>query len=462
MEDRINKISYLRLFVDILLIVACFYTASSLSERGFENVDRIIIITLLVAWYISSKMTNLYDEFRTEKFVGELLLLFQNVVVQVIVAGQLYFLLNQHLYARTFVAYYMVLLLVFLTLKSYLVKKVLSYYRSLGGNTRHVVFVGFNEITENLLTQIYRNPQYGFKVLGVIAKEEGEVQGYSYLGDLNRFFANYNDMKVDDMIITTDRLDREMLKKIFLFCESKAIRTKIVPNYVDYYQSRLQFQTFGNYPLITLRSEPLQESHSRVLKRIFDLMFSSLAFIFLFSWLFPLIALIIKLESKGPVFFVQDRWGRNGKKFKCYKFRSMRPESKDVNEKDEFQQAKKNDPRITRVGAILRKTSLDELPQFINVLKGEMSVVGPRPHAHEHNIRTKDQVESYLVRHWVKPGITGWAQVNGFRGETKAIEDMQKRVEFDIWYIENYTFWLDIRIIFMTIYNALKGEENAY
>lgn len=462
MEDKINKISYMRLFADILIILFSFYVGSYLSQRGIEKVDRIIIITLVVAWYFSAKMSNLYDDFRTEKYVGELLLLFQNIIVQAIVAGQLYFLLNQHMYSRTFVAYYIVLLLVFLTLKSYLVKKILIYYRSKGGNTRNVVFVGFNEITESLIRQIIQSPHYGFKVLGVIAKEEVEVQGYSYLGDLDKFFKNNNGIKVDELIITTDRLDRDMLKRIFLYSESKAIRTKIVPNYVDYYQSRLQFQMFGNYPMITLRSEPLQEYHWKVVKRVFDIIFSILVFIFLFSWLFPIIALIIKLESKGPVFFKQDRWGRNGQKFKCYKFRSMRPESKDVNDKDEFQQAKKNDPRITRVGAFLRKSSIDELPQFINVLLGEMSVVGPRPHAHEHNLRTQDKVESYLVRHWVKPGITGWAQVNGFRGETKTLDEMQKRVEFDIWYIENYTFWLDIRIIFMTIYNALKGEENAY
>ena len=252
------------------------------------------------------------------------------------------------------------------------------------------------------------------------------------------------------------------MNQMFALSETRAIRTKVIPNYINYYQSRFQFQLFGNYPLITLRSEPLQEAHWQVVKRIFDIVFTLLAFVFLFSWLFPLIAILIKLDSKGPVFFKQDRWGKDNKKFKCYKFRSMKPESKDVSADGKFQQAKQGDPRITKLGAFLRKSSLDELPQFINVLKGEMSVVGPRPHAHEHNLRTKDEVDSYLVRHWIKPGVTGWAQVNGYRGETKTLDQMQKRVDFDIWYIENWSVWLDFKIVFMTVYNIIKGEDMAY
>ena len=214
--------------------------------------------------------------------------------------------------------------------------------------------------------------------------------------------------------------------------------------------------------MITLRAEPLQQPTWIIIKRIFDVIFASLVFVFIYSWLIPLMAIIIKLESPGPVFFLQDRWGKNGKKFKCYKFRSMRTDLKPEGEKEEFKQAEKTDKRITKVGAFIRKTSIDELPQFINILLGDMSVVGPRPHAHEHNLLTKDSVDKYMMRHWVKPGLTGWAQVNGFRGETKTVEQMQLRVDHDIWYIEHWSLWLDIKIIFMTIYNMLNGEEMAY
>ncbi len=462
MVRSIKKLGYIKLVTDVLILVAVFLLAGKFSGRPFEKVSALMLCVQVFFWYFSSKISNLYDEFRTEKYIGELLLILQNVAVQLLVAGQIFFILNSHEYTRLFVLYYGLLLSLALIVKNYFEKKTLLYYRTHGGNKRYVVFVGYNDITENLISIIYSRPHYGMSVLGVIAKEEQEESPYTYLGDLEKFYSLNHNLQVDDLIVTTDSLNKNMLHELFSFCEAKGVRMKFVPNYNNYYLSRVQFQLFGNYPLITLRSEPLQLDHWRILKRMFDIAFASLVFIFLLSWLFPILAIIIKLDSKGPVFFLQDRWGKNGEKFKCFKFRSMRPESNDVNERNEFNQARQNDPRITKIGAFLRKSNLDELPQFINVMKGDMSIVGPRPHAHEHNVRTKDEVSSYLVRHWVKPGITGWAQVNGYRGETKTLDAMQKRVEFDIWYIENWTFWLDIKIIFMTIYNMLKGEENAY
>jgi putative colanic acid biosysnthesis UDP-glucose lipid carrier transferase len=220
--------------------------------------------------------------------------------------------------------------------------------------------------------------------------------------------------------------------------------------------------TFGKFPIISVRDIELDEIHWRILKRGFDALFSLIAFIFVFSWLWPLIALGIKVTSPGPIFFKQERWGRNNQKMLCYKFRSMVSTCKDIDENGKYVQATKNDPRITRFGRFLRKTNLDELPQFWNVLKGEMSIVGPRPHPTPLNIESKEKVDHYMLRHLVKPGITGWAQVNGYRGSTKNPEQMKKRVEHDIWYIENWSLWLDIQIIFMTIWRMIRGDENAY
>lgn len=460
MYKNLTKVGYLRLITDFLIILLCFIGSMLISGRGLHRTDFLLLVILMVSWYFSSKISNLYDEFRTEKFVGELLLILQNVVILVLVAGQVFFLLNQMSYARTFVMYFALSISALLILKNYITKKLLLYYRLKGGNTRFVVFVGYNDITENLMDMIEGNPQFGMHVIGVIAKEFLEVDNLVYLGDLKKFFAN--DIQVDEIIITTDKLDKNMLQELFAFCDQRAVRLRFVPNFNNFYQSRFQFQLFGNYPLITLRSEPLQQESWRLLKRAFDIVFALAVFVGLYSWFFPIMAILIKIDSKGPVFFKQDRWGRNGRKFKCYKFRSMRTDAKDVNEKNEFQQAKQGDPRITKLGAFIRKASIDELPQFINVLIGDMSVVGPRPHAHEHNLRTKDEIDSYLVRHWVRPGVTGWAQVNGYRGETKTKEEMQNRVDFDIWYIEHWTFWLDLKIIFMTVYNMIRGEEKAY
>ena len=460
MYKNLTKVGYLRLITDFIVILLCFVASMQFSGRGLHRTDYLLLIILLVTWYFATKISNLYDEFRTEKFVGELLLILQNVVIMVLVAGQVFFTLNQMAYARTFVLYFAISISGILILKNYITKKLLLQYRLKGGNTRFVVFVGYNDITENLMDMIEGNPQFGMHVIGVIAKEFVDVDNLVYLGDLKKFFSN--DIQVDEIIITTDKLDKAMLQELFAFCDQRAVRLRFVPNFNNFYQSRFQFQLFGNYPLITLRSEPLQQESWRLLKRAFDICFALAVFVGLYSWFFPIMAILIKIDSKGPVFFKQDRWGRNGKKFKCYKFRSMRTDAKDVNEKNEFQQAKLGDPRITKLGAFIRKSSIDELPQFINVLIGDMSVVGPRPHAHEHNLRTKDEIDSYLVRHWVRPGVTGWAQVNGYRGETKTKEEMQNRVDFDIWYIEHWTFWLDIKIIFMTVYNMIRGEEKAY
>jgi putative colanic acid biosynthesis UDP-glucose lipid carrier transferase len=194
--------------------------------------------------------------------------------------------------------------------------------------------------------------------------------------------------------------------------------------------------------------------------RRIDILFSILFLALIFSWLAPIIALMIKLNSKGPIFFKQDRWGLNNEKIVCYKFRTMRHANAEV--ETEFKQAGKNDERVTSLGKFLRKTSIDELPQFLNVLKGDMSVVGPRPHPIPLSIESKDIVQNYMMRHLVKPGISGWAQVNGSRGEVQSPAEMRRRVAFDLWYIENWSFWLDCQIIFQTIVNLLKGDERAY
>lgn len=212
-----------------------------------------------------------------------------------------------------------------------------------------------------------------------------------------------------------------------------------------------------DFSIVETRRDPLEYMGKRVKKRAFDLVVSSLAVIFILSWLIPLIAILIKLDSKGPVFFVQYRAGRNNKHFKIYKFRTMT-----ACKHDEFRQAVKNDPRITKVGKYLRKLSLDEVPQFINVLLGNMSFTGPRPHPIKLNDEFMDTIQSYMTRHFVKPGITGLAQANGYRGETETVEIMTKRIEYDLWYIENWSLMLDVKILFMTIINLFKGDAKAY
>jgi putative colanic acid biosynthesis UDP-glucose lipid carrier transferase len=219
----------------------------------------------------------------------------------------------------------------------------------------------------------------------------------------------------------------------------------------------MEFEIFDKVPILNLRKSPLEKNYAKYSKRIFDILVSSFVILFILSWLFPLLYLLNKLESKGPVIFRQLRHGYNKKSFWCYKFRSMT-----VNKEANSQMCIRNDLRVTRVGRFLRKTSIDELPQFLNVLFGDMSVIGPRPHMELHTIKYQKDVDKYLVRHFAKPGITGLAQVRGYRGEIIRKSDIINRTRMDILYLERWSFLLDLKIMYKTIYNCLQGEENAY
>jgi len=240
--------------------------------------------------------------------------------------------------------------------------------------------------------------------------------------------------------------------------EKQCIRLKFIPDFggassLSYTVSELG----GKFPIITLREEPLEDMHHRFKKRLFDVVFSSLVIVFILSWMYPLIAIFIKMQSKGPVLFKQQRSGRNDETFWCFKFRSMR-----INDSCNELQASRYDDRITPIGRFLRRTSLDEMPQFFNVFLGNMSVVGPRPHMLKHTEEYKAIINQYMVRQFLKPGITGWAQVNGLRGETILKEDMENRVKLDLHYLENWSAMFDVKIVFMTIINLFRGDDNAF
>ena len=226
---------------------------------------------------------------------------------------------------------------------------------------------------------------------------------------------------------------------------------------MDFHLRRVNIDFFDNVPVLSFRKEPLKDNLNQLLKRSFDIVFSSFVILLILSWLYPIIAFLIKISSKGSVLFKQQRSGLDNQEFVCYKFRSMR-QSVDADSR----QATQKDKRVTGIGSFLRKTSLDEFPQFINVFLGNMSIVGPRPHMLKHTEEYSALIKKYMVRQLVKPGITGAAQIRGYRGETKELNDMEARVKWDVWYIENWTLFLDINIIFRTVFDFLKGDEKAY
>jgi Undecaprenyl-phosphate glucose phosphotransferase len=261
---------------------------------------------------------------------------------------------------------------------------------------------------------------------------------------------------VDEVIVALTDFDKKTINSLIKFCDNNLIRITIVPDFYRKFAYQFQIDFFGSIPFLSIRKEPLQSFRNRLIKRSFDFLFSTMVILLIFPWFIPLMAILIKLGSKGPVFFFQDRSGLNNKVFKMIKFRTMV-----VNQEAHQRQASRDDPRITPIGRFLRKTNLDEMPQFFNVWMGCMTVVGPRPHTLKHTEVYSKIVDNFMVRQFVKPGLTGWAQVTGFRGETGKPELMAKRVAKDVWYIENWSFFLDLKIVAMTIYNMIAGDENA-
>lgn len=323
---------------------------------------------------------------------------------------------------------------------------------------KKILILGYNKISKKLANYL-ENQGIGVNIMGYVdefnvPKEASPYPVYDNLEDSLRIS---QDLKVNEIYSTIMPENNHKVYNIMQQADKDLIRIKIVPDFSYFINKPVFVDYLNDLPVLTVRKEPLEEEINRFAKRSFDIFVSLCVIIFILSWLGPLLALLIKLESKGPVIFSQLRSGKNNLPFKCYKFRSMAD-----NNDTESVQATKGDKRVTRVGKFIRKTSLDEFPQFINVFKGEMSIVGPRPHMLKHTEDFSLLADDYMIRQFLKPGITGWAQVNGFRGEIKELKHIKKRVEFDLWYLENWNITLDIKIIFLTVYNAFKGEENAY
>ncbi len=326
---------------------------------------------------------------------------------------------------------------------------------------KDLILVGDGPAAQEIFQYCQDQTVRGYRFRGVFSNKPVEgLLGSQLLGDVEAAKAFAVQNRIDIVYCALPGTEKDAITDLMEFCERNTIRFRVIPSadsFIPVVQtSNLEFH--GAVPVSKLRNEPLDNRWSRMAKRAFDIVFSLGVIVFVFTWLFPILALVIKLSSKGPVFFKQTRLGEGKRKFSCYKFRSMR-----MNKDADLKQATKNDPRVTKVGSFLRKSNLDEMPQFFNVLLGQMSVVGPRPHPLRLNDQFRDIIDKYMVRHFVRPGITGWAQVNGFRGETRTPELMEKRVELDVWYLENWSFALDIKIVVKTVTNMLGGkEERAY
>jgi putative colanic acid biosynthesis UDP-glucose lipid carrier transferase len=336
---------------------------------------------------------------------------------------------------------------------------IIKNFGNLGLKSKKVVIVGTDESGQALYNYFNTYKYFGYKFYGFFDNNvtNDKIDKNLLKGNLNKLKDYCVNEGIDEIYFTLPLHENKlMIQDLHKFTDDECIYFKMVPEFKLVGHKELNFIFYDSIPVMTIRKDPLGYTFNKIIKRAFDIAFSFFVISCIFPFIFPIIAIAIKLESKGPIFFKQLRPGKRNQLFECFKFRTMR-----VNSSSEMQ-ATKNDSRITKSGAFLRKSSLDELPQFFNVLMGDMSVVGPRPNMVNQLKTYSKLIDKYTVRHFVTPGITGYAQVNGFRGETQELELMEKRVEYDVKYIENWSLLLDVKIIFQTVFNIFKGEENAY
>lgn len=339
-------------------------------------------------------------------------------------------------------------------------RNVIKYQRSLGRNKRSVIFVGADAELRRIYERLIKNPTTGYEIMGYYAEEKQNESRIKWLGtisELKKSIENGDSVRLgDELYVCLSRSDGDTIRLLSKECDRQVTKFYYVPLSVESFGLDLIREYIDDFEIYTTHESPLESPANKMLKRCFDIVLS-LVFLIPTVIIFPFIFIIIKIQSPGPVLFKQKRTGLDGNTFNCLKFRSMH-----VNKDADRLQATENDPRKFPFGNFMRKTNIDELPQLLNVLKGDMSIVGPRPHMLAHTELYAALVEKYMVRHFVKPGITGWAQVTGFRGETKELWQMEGRVKRDIWYMENWSIWLDIRIIWITAKTIFIHDKHAY
>lgn len=361
---------------------------------------------------------------------------------------------KQVVFSGKAIALFMVASFVMVTILKFLLFFYLKKYRIItGSNFRNIVIIGYTEEAIRLKELFEKRNDYGYRFFGYFSNKKINKNITGKIEDLKQFVIEKN---IDEIYCSLSEISNEQLTDLVDFADENNKSIKFIPDTKEIFTKNLQIDYYEMFPVLSLQKTILHEPTTKIFKRVFDIFFALVVLVFLLSWLVPLLALLIKIESKGPVFFKQGRPGLDEEEFYCYKFRSMKLNG--TTEKE----ASKNDPRVTKIGRFMRKTSIDELPQFLNVLLGDMSVVGPRPHLWSQNKLYGNKIKKYMVRHYVKPGITGLAQVKGFRGEIETDEDMINRIKFDVFYIEKWSLILDLKIIVQTVINIFKGEEKAY
>jgi len=404
-----------------------------------------------VAWIVIAMKNEFYSVYRYTKVTNIIKLLFTQFVFYGLTLYAFIGFFKQPNISRLVLAEYFTYVVLFIFLLKFLNYILLMKYRKkVKGNLRNVVVIGKNKKTDQLIEVFNKRAEFGFNFIKQFNTNDKPF-------DISRTFNFIQSHQIDEIYCSVSELSNSEIGLFIDFADNNLKTLKFIPDNKNIFAKKLKFEYYDYIPVLSLRDIPLHGPINSFLKRGFDIVFSLFVILGILSWLTPLLAIIIRSESKGPIFFRQKRNGIDNREFYCYKFRSMAP-----NENADNEMARKNDMRITKVGRFIRKTSVDELPQFYNVFFGSMSVVGPRPHMVKHTNLYANKVDKYMLRHFVKPGITGLAQVRGYRGEIETDNDIQNRVKFDVFYVENWSLFLDIKIVVQTVLNAISGEEKAY
>ena len=463
MNNRfLRSLQFTLAIIDFITINLIFFLAKYIFEsQGFiSSVGQYNFFGLFlsIAWLTIVLVENIYRDKFINTFEHQLKDYLQTYVYFLLITIAYLFFFRMLLLSRVFISVMLTVIFITLFINRFIFLSIHKYLMKRNGFINKVVIIGYNNLSKKLVNYLEKD-EVNKEIIGFCENEENidELSNYPILSNVAHTMDVCKKYNVSEIYSTIAPEHNKQIYSLMRDADQQCIRFKIVPDLGLFINKKMYVEYAEGLPVMSLRHEPLEDINNIVKKRTFDIVVSLFVTVFILSWLIPVIGLLIKLESKGPIFFVQPRSGKNNVDFMCLKFRSMR-----MNESSNTRQATRDDDRITKIGKFLRSTSLDEFPQFINVLKGDMSIVGPRPHMLKHTEEYSSLIEEYMVRQFLKPGITGWAQVNGYRGETSNVRQMEKRVEHDLWYLENWSLLLDIKIAFLTAINTVRGEENAF
>ncbi len=468
-QSRFNRV--LRIVLDALVIVISYAVAWGILSLGnrFFNPGTVLLpaqfyfvmlVGIVPLYLILYALSHLYEPKRIQSRRRELANIIRANVIGLLIITLILFLLNKHPYfhefSRRMVFYFFAVNIVLETLERNLTRYIRRYFLAKGYNQRNILLIGYSNTAEAFIDRILGNPEWGYRVYGILdddSTEQTEYRGIKVIGKTDDLEQILSQNTLDEIAITLKLGEYANLERLVAACEKSGVHTKFIPDYINVIPTRPYTEDYDGLPVINIRHVPLNDPFNWFVKRAVDIA-GSLIGIIIFSPVMLVIAILIKITSDGPVIYSQERIGLHNRPFKMYKFRSMEVQPPYEEEKE---WTTPDDPRVTSIGRFIRKTSLDEVPQFFNVIKGDMSLVGPRPERPLFVEKFKEEIPRYMIKHQVRPGMTGWAQINGYRGDTS----ITKRIEYDLYYIENWTLGLDFRILFMTIFKGFINK-NAY